>query len=52
VLNGSVAEARTGEIFTMHRGDRHEIRAFTAMKLIEIRTLEEQDEDHDRIYDS
>lgn len=52
VLNGSVAAARTGEIFTMVRGDRHGIRAFTAMKLIEIRTLEEENDDDDRIYDS
>lgn len=52
VLNDSIAEARTGEIFTMVRGDRHGVRAFNAMKLIEIRTLEEQDEDHYKIYDS
>ncbi|MHA6529937.1 sugar phosphate nucleotidyltransferase [Paenibacillus sp. BAC0078] len=50
VLNGLPAAAQTGGIFTIARGDRHGIKAFTAMKLIEVRTLE--DEDEERIYSS
>ncbi|KWX71462.1 sugar phosphate nucleotidyltransferase [Paenibacillus jilunlii] len=50
VLNGQSAAVRTGGIFTIARGDRHGIRAFTALKLIEIRTLAEEDDR--RIYNS
>ncbi|MNC76814.1 hypothetical protein D3C75_1286200 [compost metagenome] len=44
VLNGLPAAAQTGGIFTIARGDRHGIRAFTALKLIEIRTCGQDDE--------
>lgn len=50
VLNGLPAAAQPGGIFTIARGDRHGIKAFTAMKLIEVRTLEEEDDE--RIYSS
>ncbi|QQZ59339.1 mannose-1-phosphate guanylyltransferase [Paenibacillus sonchi] len=44
MLNGLPAAVQTGGIFTIARGDSHGIRAFTALKLIEIRTCGQDDE--------
>ncbi|OKP90489.1 hypothetical protein A3844_05525 [Paenibacillus helianthi] len=44
ILNGLTTEAQSGRIFTISRGDSHGITAVTAMKLIEIRALEEEDD--------
>lgn len=45
ILNGLTIEVQSGGIFTFSRGDSHGITAVTAMKLIEIRTIEEEDDD-------
>ncbi|MNO33414.1 Alginate biosynthesis protein AlgA [compost metagenome] len=50
ILNGAAAEARTGGILTFTRGNGHGIKAVTAMELIEIRTVAEEDDR--RIYSS
>jgi mannose-1-phosphate guanylyltransferase len=45
VLNGLAAPAQTGEIYTIARGERHAIKAFGGMKLIEIRIGEAGDDE-------
>ncbi|WP_379153634.1 sugar phosphate nucleotidyltransferase [Paenibacillus sp. sgz5001063] len=44
LLNGLATEAQPGGILTISRGDSYGITAFTAMKLMEIRTVEENDD--------
>lgn len=49
-VNGAAAAASAGGIFTMTRGERHAIRAFSDMKLIEVRISEPGDDG--RVYGS
>lgn len=43
-VDGCAAEAAAGGIYTIARGQQHTLRAFSAMKLIEVRTVEGGDD--------